>query len=118
MGSIHKTTYPVLYRKLKRFSGIISFTFIFFIFGHFIAALLLCVIGDLALLEKAVGNMTDDFLCHLNKELENCLWAKCPLDPPTLAYNKHHVGIYKTHRCHASYFPGENRVLLLSRRAT
>lgn len=81
---------------------------IFFIFGHFIAALFLCVIGDLALLEKTVRNIIEDFLCHLNKELENSLWAKCPLNPPTLAYNKHHIGIYKAHRCHASYFPGEN----------
>lgn len=88
-----------------------------FIFGHFIAILFLCVIGDLALLERTVENIIEHFLCHLNKELENSLWSKCPLRPPTLAYNKHHVGIYKTHRCHASYFSGENRVLLLSRRA-
>lgn len=94
----------------------ISFVFNF-IFGHFTAILFLCVIGDLALLERTVKNIIENFLCHLNKELENSLWSKCPLKPPTLAYNKHHFGIYKTHRCHASYFSGENRVLLLSRRA-
>lgn len=100
---------------MKRFSEIMSFVPNFFMFGHFTASLFLCVAGDLALLERTI---IEDFLRHLNKELENSLWSKCPLNPPTLAYNKHHIGIYKTHRCHASYFSGENRVLLLSRRAT
>lgn len=81
---------------------------IFFTFGHFTDALFLCAMGELAPLERTVGDIIEDFLCHLNKELENSQRVKTPLGPPPLAYNKDHTSIHETHRYDASCFSGEN----------